>query len=413
MPTQQIKQLDEVECPKCGTAIPISEALRHQLTKELNEEIEQRVKREWEEEKAKIVAKAQKQAEESVTVQMQDLEAANREAQKKLRDSAETELAWLKEKRDLEEAARAAKLEAARDLNVQKAAIEENATRRVVEEHRFKDLENEKVIGDLRRALEDANRKAKQGSQQLQGEVQELDLEAFLKEQFPSDEIKPVAKGIRGADVLQIVTAPSGGLCGSILWESKRTKGWNDGWIGKLKDDQREAKADIAVIVSEVMPRELSNSGYKDRIWVTNYSTISLLAHALRTLLSQVASTKLAAANKDEISDMLFRYVTGPEFRQQVEGMVDTFKEMQETLNKEKRASIARWAKQEKQIEKAITITAGTYGSLRGLIGSSMQSIPALEAEEEGEEDTSSEPSAAQVVLDLPEVEDEPDGLPF
>jgi hypothetical protein len=413
MPTQQIKELDEVECPKCGTAIPISEALRHQLTKELNEEIEQRVKREWEEEKAKIVAKAQKQAEESVTVQMQDLEAANREAQKKLRDSAETELAWLKEKRDLEEAARAAKLEAARDLNVQKAAIEENATRRVVEEHRFKDLENEKVIGDLRRALEDANRKAKQGSQQLQGEVQELDLEAFLKEQFPSDEIKPVAKGIRGADVLQIVTAPSGGLCGSILWESKRTKGWNDGWIGKLKDDQREAKADIAVIVSEVMPRELSNSGYKDRIWVTNYSTISLLAHALRTLLSQVASTKLAAANKDEISDMLFRYVTGPEFRQQVEGMVDTFKEMQETLNKEKRASIARWAKQEKQIEKAITITAGTYGSLRGLIGSSMQSIPALEAEEEGEEDTSSEPSAAQVVLDLPEVEDEPDGLPF
>jgi hypothetical protein len=413
MPTQQIKELDEVECPKCGTAIPISEALRHQLTKELNEEIEQRVKREWEEEKAKIVAKAQKQAEESVTVQMQDLEAANREAQKKLRDSAETELAWLKEKRDLEEAARAAKLEAARDLNVQRAAIEENATRRVVEEHRFKDLENEKVIGDLRRALEDANRKAKQGSQQLQGEVQELDLEAFLKEQFPSDEIKPVAKGIRGADVLQIVTAPSGGLCGSILWESKRTKGWNDGWIGKLKDDQREAKADIAVIVSEVMPRELSNSGYKDRIWVTNYSTISLLAHALRTLLSQVASTKLAAANKDEISDMLFRYVTGPEFRQQVEGMVDTFKEMQETLNKEKRASIARWAKQEKQIEKAITITAGTYGSLRGLIGSSMQSIPALEAEEEGEEDTSSEPSAAQVVLDLPEVEDEPDGLPF
>ena len=145
-----------------------------------------------------------------------------------------------------------------------------------------------------------------------------------------------------------------------------------------------------------------------------NYSTLNLLALALRMTLVQVASTKLAAENKDEISDLVFRYVTGPEFRQKVEGMVDTFKEMKETLEKEKRASIARWAKQEKQIEKAVVITAGTYGSLRGLIGSSMQSIPALE--EEGEEDTIRAPVAQAKVLNFPEVHEnntDDEDLPF
>ena len=391
-------------------------SLRYQLTKKLNEEVEQRVKKQWEEERAKIVAKAKKQVEESVAVQIQDLEAANQAAQKKLRDSAEAELAWLKEKRGLEEVARTARLEAARDVNAQKAEIEENATKRVVEEHRFKDLKNEKIIGDLTRALEDANRKAKQGSQQLQGEVQELDVEVFLKELFPFDEVKSVGKGMRGADVLQIVTGASSNLCGSILWESKRTKSWGSDWIGKLKDDQREAKADIAVIISEILPKDLPNSGYKERIWVTSYSSLRLLALALRMTLLEVASTKLAAENKDEISDLLFRYVTGPEFRQKVEGMIDTFKEMKKTIEKEKRASIARWAKQEKQIEKAIVITAGTYGSLQGYIGSSMQSIPALEMGEADEEDTIREPVAQAKVINFPEAYEnnaDDDDLPF
>lgn len=420
MTTQQPTQFDEIECPQCGHIIPISEALRRQLTKEMAEEIEQRVKKEsddqWEEERAKIAARAKKQAEESVSVRIQDLEAKTQEAQKRAQASKQTELAWLKEKRELEEAARNAKLEAARDLNAQRAEIEESATKRVVEEHRFKDLENAKVIDDLTRALEDANRKAKQGSQQLQGEVQELDLEEFLKGQFPFDEIRPVAKGIRGADVLQVVTATSGNPCGSILWESKRTKEWGGGWISKLKDDQREAKADVAVIVSEIMPRHVPNSGVKERIWVINYSSLRILALALRAGLLEVASTRRAAENKDEISDMLFRYVTGPEFRQKVAGMVDTFKDMQETIEKEKRATIARWAKQEKQIDKAVAITAGTYGDLRGLIGSYMESIPALEAGEEDEKDTTPAPAAQAKVVNFPEVYEnntDDDELPF
>lgn len=252
-----------------------------------------------------------------------------------------------------------------------------------MEEHRLKDHEKEKVIQDLKVALENANRRAQQGSQQLQGEVQELDIESILKEQFPHDDIMPVPKGIRGADALQIVKMPSGTVCGSILWESKRTKSWSEAWIKKLKDDQREAKADVAVIISEILPKDLPNSGYRDRVWIGDYSALRLLSVALRASLVGIASAKLVSDNKDEISDLLFRYVTGSEFRQKVEAMVDTYKDMRDTIDREKRASIARWSKQEKQIEKVIAITAGTYGDLRGLIGSSMQSIPALEAGEE------------------------------
>lgn len=439
-----IKKLDEIECPKCGHPIPISEALRHQMTEELKDQInqkekdfsirekeikdkeaqikeqekdvdkrvekevsvaisgrekelknrenqlseaersvEKRVKDSVDQERTKLEADAKKKAEEAISIEMRDAKSQLQEVKEKLKLSEKTELDLRKRERELEEKQQNIELETARQLSAQKAEVEESVSKKFAEEHRLKDHEKEKVIQDLKVALEDANRKAQQGSQQLQGEVQELDIEAILKEQFPHDEIVPVPKGIRGADALQIVKMPSGTVCGSILWESKRTKNWSEAWIKKLKDDQREAKANTAVIISEVLPKDLPNSGYRDRVWIGDYSTLRLLSVALRTSLVGIASAKLASDNKDEISDLLFRYVTGSEFRQKVEGMIDTYKDMRETIDRDKRASIARWSKQEKQIEKVMIITAGTYGDLRGLIGSSMQSIPALEAGEE------------------------------
>jgi len=443
MPTS-VKKLDEIECPKCGHPIPVSEALRHQLSEELKEQIDQkekdfsirekelkdkesqikeqekdvekrvatavsaaltsrekelktreaqlsesersiekRVKDSVDQERNKLEADAKKRAEEAMSVEVQDTKSQLQETKEKLRLAEKAELDLRKRERELEEKQQNIELETTRQLSAQKAEVEESVSKKFAEEHRLKDHEKEKVIQDLKVALEDANRKAQQGSQQLQGEVQELDIESILKEQFPHDEIVPVPKGIRGADALQIVKMPSGTVCGSILWESKRTKSWSEAWIKKLKDDQREAKADIAVIISEVLPKDLPNSGHRDRVWIGDYSTLRLLSVALRASLVGIASVKLASDNKDEISDLLFRYVTGSEFRQKVEAMVDTYKDMRDTIDREKRASIARWSKQEKQIEKVIAITAGTYGDLRGLIGSSMQSIPALEAGEE------------------------------
>src|SRR3989344_7958658 len=426
MPTS-VKKLDEIECPKCGHPIPVSEALRHQLSEELKEQekdvekrvatavsaaltsrekelktreaqlsesersIEKRVKDSVDQERNKLEADAKKRAEEAMSVEVQDTKSQLQETKEKLRLAEKAELDLRKRERELEKKQQNIELETARQLSAQKAEVEESVSKRITEEHRLKDHEKEKVIQDLKVALENANRKAQQGSQQLQGEVQELDIESILKEQFPHDEIVPVPKGIRGADALQIVKMPSGTVCGSILWESKRTKSWSEAWIKKLKDDQREAKADIAVIISEVLPKDLPNSGHRDRVWIGDYSTLRLLSVALRASLVGIASAKLASDNKDEISDLLFRYVTGSEFRQKVEAMVDTYKDMRDTIGREKRASIARWSKQEKQIEKVIAITAGTYGDLRGLIGSSMQSIPALEAgEESGAEDPQS-----------------------
>lgn len=443
MPTS-IKKLDEIECPKCGHPIPVSEALRHQLSEELKEQIDQkekdfsirekglkdkesqikeqekdvekrvttavnvaltsrekelktreaqlfesersvekRVKDSVDQERTKLQADAKKRAEEAMSIEVQDAKSQLQETKEKLRLAEKAELDLRKRERELEEKQQNIELETARQLSAQKAEVEESVSKKFMEEHRLKDHEKEKVIQDLKVALENANRRAQQGSQQLQGEVQELDIESILKEQFLHDDIMPVPKGIRGADALQIVKMPSGTVCGSILWESKRTKSWSEAWIKKLKDDQREAKADVAVIISEILPKDLPNSGYRDRVWIGDYSTLRLLSVALRASLVGIASAKLVSDNKDEISDLLFRYVTGSEFRQKVEAMVDTYKDMRDTIDREKRASIARWSKQEKQIEKVIAITAGTYGDLRGLIGSSMQSIPALEAGEE------------------------------
>ena len=375
-------------------------------------EVETRVRDGLAKEKVRLESDAKKKAEESLSVEITDMKAQLQETKDKLKLAEKTELDLRKRERELSEREEKVELETARRLSEQRAEVEEATAKKYSEEHRLKDAEKEKIIQDLKVALEDANRKAQQGSQQLQGEVQELDIEAILKEQFPHDEIVPVPKGIHGADALQIVKMPSGVVCGSILWESKRTKNWSEAWIKKLKDDQREAKADLAVIISEVLPKDLPNSGFRDRVWIGNYITLRLLSLALRTQLVGIASAKLASENKDEIGDMLFRYVTGPEFRQKVEGMIDTYKDMKDTIDREKRAAMSRWAKQEKQIEKVVAITAGTYGDLRGLIGAPMQSIPALEEGEDLEEAPATKP------MDLEEDtkkrdEIDPDDIPF
>ena len=217
----------------------------------------------------------------------------------------------------------------------------------------------------------------------MQGEVLELELEQLLKTSFPIDMIEPVPKGIPGADVLQGVTTPTGHHCGVIIWESKRTKHWGDGWVGKLKDDQRAAKADIAVLVTQALPKGVTNFGQQDGVWVTTYACALGLVVALRQGMIQLMHMKMASVSKDEKMEVVFNFLTGSEFRNRVQAIVETFIAMQADLETEKRVSVKRWAQRQKQIERIIDNTAGMYGDLQGLIGTSMQSIPALEAGEE------------------------------
>jgi hypothetical protein len=326
-----------------------------------------------------------KEARDFVAVELEDMRRQVREKTEQITELQQTELGLRERERQLEDDKRSLELEVARKVDEERHKIEEVVSARVAEEYQLREKDHTKLIEDLREQLSIMKQKAEQGSQQMQGEVLELELEQLLKTSFPIDVIEPVPKGVPGADVLQAVTTQTGHHSGVIIWESKRTKHWSDGWVGKLKDDQRAAKADIAVLVTQALPKGVTNFGQQDGVWVTTYACALGLAAALRQGLIQLMHMKMASVSKDEKMEVVFNFLTGSEFRNRVQAIVETFIAMQADLETEKRVSVKRWAQREKQIERIIDNTAGMYGDLQGLIGTSMQSIPALEAGEEVE----------------------------
>jgi hypothetical protein len=399
-------------CPYCRKEIPLDEALTHQISEkirgELREELSNREaelktriealaakekevaaarekqERELEAEKGRLGAQyqadlkaglakagedAQKQAVEKVSLELTDLRQQVEEKAKAVKEFQEKELQLRKEKRALEEEKQNLELEVQRKLDAERENIRKTAEQRASEEHLLKMREKDKLIEDLKSQTEELKRRIEQGSQQLQGEVLELELEDMLRTVFVHDTVEPVPKGMRGADVMQKVCGPKGDFCGTIIWESKRTKAWSDGWIDKLKEDQREARADVAVIVSTVLPKEMSGIGQVNGVWVTEYPLAVGLATALRTGLVQVAMAKQSAVGKNEKMDMLYGYLCGPEFRQQIEGIVEAFVSMRKDLDQEKRAMEKVWAKREKQIDRVVKNCVRMYGSMQGIIG--------------------------------------------
>ncbi|MDA2922009.1 DUF2130 domain-containing protein [Patescibacteria group bacterium AH-259-L07] len=416
-------QTDKIKCPECNALIPITETLQHQLTesvrkeyeeklaeqkhslseqqkelvqkekaleekeKSIDERVQQSVKIEIEAQKKILAQKARKQVEEDLALEMRDLKDDLKVKEEKLEEAKKTELQLRKRERELEARAKDIELEVARKIDQERKKVEDEVAKRILDERRMKDAEKDKQISDMRRQIEDLKRRAEQGSQQAQGEIQELELEKELSQLFPVDNVQPVPKGMQGADVIQEVLTNSGRRCGAIIWESKRTKNWSDGWISKLKDDQRSAKADVAIIVTQVLPKDIRNFGFVNGIWVTNYASFHGLAVAIRQKITELAFTKVMAASKDKRADVLFHYLTGPEFRQRIEAIIEAFSDMKIELDKEKRLYERSWAKREKQLQSVLLNTAGMYGDLQGVIGSSMQTIPALEAGSEEEEE--------------------------
>ena len=243
----------------------------------------------------------------------------------------------------------------------------------------FGDKEKEKQIKDLRKALDAAKRKSEQGSQENQGEVLELDIQARLEQLFPQDQIRPVPKGVRGADLIQEVRNAAQQACGNIVWETKNTKNWQQGWLDKLKDDQRTIGAEIAVLVSAALPEDIDGFGHLDGIWICGLRTWPALAAVLREQLLQVAFAHAASEGKQEKMDLLYRYLAGDQFRQKVQGIVEAFEALQSQLNRERRAMEKQWKEREKQIERVINNTVGMYGEMSGILGGSLPGIPSLE----------------------------------
>ncbi|PIY65199.1 DUF2130 domain-containing protein [Candidatus Shapirobacteria bacterium CG_4_10_14_0_8_um_filter_39_15] len=360
--------MDKIKCPNCGQLVEITEALKGEIRQESQAELEKELR-------IKI-------SEENKT-EILDLKKTLEEKDKKVEEMREHELELREEKRKLEERGKELALEVGRKIDEERKKIEETVVKQAEEEHRLKDLEKEKKITDLTRALEDATRKAQQGSQQTQGEVLELDLEESLKTNFKEDEILPVAKGEEGADIRQVVKSPKGIFCGTILWEVKRTKTWQDKWLTKLKDDLRAEKANIPVIVTIAFPKEMKSAmELIDGVWVCGYELMIPLAILLRRNLLDVTYQKLVLAQKTGKADLLYDYITGHEFKQQVEALVETYQEMREQIAKERQVlEKSLWVREE-QIKRLMSSTAQVYGSVQGLAGSAMPEVKGLELQE-------------------------------
>jgi hypothetical protein len=401
--------LDKIKCPNCGDSFPVTQALYHQIAERAREEIQQhtaRREKELEVERqrlkeervaiettvsqrtkaatAEIEKQAQAKAHDAVSVELEDLKRQAAEKDKKLVEAREAELEWLKQKRVLDERAKNIELESARKMEAERQTIQDETARRVTEEYRLRDAEKDKKLQDALRVNDELKRKLEQGSQQTQGEVLELHLEEHIRAAFPSDQIDPVPKGMKGADVIQQVFNRSGQLCGTIVWESKRTKAWSDEWLQKLKDDQRALKAEIAIIVSDVVPKDLNGFAQKSGIWVSTFPCAINVAAILRSQLIQLASVRSAAVGKNEKMELLYGYLTSTEFRHRVEAIAEAFMQMQNDLLQERRVAEKSWAKRQKEIDRVFQNTAGMYGELQGLLGStSLQDIPALTASDD------------------------------
>jgi hypothetical protein len=328
-----------------------------------------------------LEARAKADAEQALEARLKDLSEAVTRKDQDLQQFRELELGLRKKQRELEAAVLDADLKVQRTLAEERSKIREDAEARTQESHRLKDLEKDKLIQDLKSALDDMKRKADQGSMETQGEVLELDFEERLRRMFHLDDIQPVPRGIRGADLVQMVRTPVGADCGSIIWETKNTKAWSPGWISKLKDDMAETRASLAILVTVALPEGIARFGQVDGVWVSDPLSALPLAAALRQQLLQLERERQASTGKSVKMEMLYAYLAGNEFKGRVEGIVEAFTSLQDQLQRERRAMEKNWKEREKQIERVIKNTVGLYGDMQGIIGGQIPIIEALELE--------------------------------
>jgi hypothetical protein len=411
-----------ITCPKCGTEIRLTESLaapliattRKQFEQQLSQKDEDIAKREQGiREKEKQIAEARRTLDDQVADQVAAQLKSERtrvieEESKKAKLAAATELdnkarelaelqdvlkvrdaklaeaqqaqaELIKKQRELDDAKRELELTVEKRVQDGLTEVRTQAKREAEEGLKLKVMEKDQTIASMQQKIEELKQRAEQGSQQLQGEVQELELENLLRVKFPFDSIEPVPKGEFGGDVLQRVVSQSGQASGTILWETKRTKNWSDGWLVKLREDQRTAKADISIIVSQVLPKGVEAFDVIDGVWVTSPRAALPVAIVLRHTLLQVSMARQSSEGQQTKTEMVYQYLTGPRFRHRVEAIVEAFSTMQEDLDKERKAIMKQWAKREEQIERVMGATVGMYGDLQGIAGKSLQEIEGLE----------------------------------
>lgn len=410
-----------INCPKCGESFPLDETLAGPMIAQVRAEAGKLVSASKREAEEKINALATKEAamatkekeladrEASIKSAVNQAMAAERqliaqterenirkelapelEAEKKkaselatqLETSQKAELALRQQRDELEQRTKALDLEVARKVDDQRKAIQEQASKDADDKARLRLAEKDKTISDMQKKLEEAQRKATQGSQQMQGEVLELDFESTLRQFFPQDTVEPVKTGARGGDVLQRILGEVGRSVGTIFWETKRAQSWGGDWAAKAKQDATEAKAEVAIIVSEVMPKGVHDFGPYEGVWVTRQAHAIVLGIALRQGILTTADARQGAEGKESKMERLYAYMIGNEFRAILEGIALPFRELHDELLAEKRATQSRWRRQERRIERVLSSVAGLQGDLQGIAGSEMPQLPAFTDEE-------------------------------
>jgi len=407
-----------IVCPQCKTEIKLTESLAAPLLESVKRDYEQRLsqkdadmtKREQaladrahllekakatldqqvaqklQQERSRIAAEEQQKAKlalgndlDQKAKEISSLQDVLKQRDIKLAEAQKAQAELIRKERELDDAKRELDLTVEKRVQADLTTERDKARKEAEEELKLKVMEKDQTITAMQRQIEDLKRRAEQGSQQLQGEVQEMELEALLTAKFPRDTIQPVPKGEFGGDVLQRVIGPLNQACGTILWECKRTKNWSDGWLPKLREDQRTAKAEIAVIISQALPKDIETFGFVDGVWVADPKVTLPVAMSLRQSLIEVASVRQASEGQQTKMEMVYQYLTGPRFRQRVQAIVEAFSSMREDLDRERKAITRQWAKREEQIDRVMQATVGMYGDLQGIAGKTLQEIEGLE----------------------------------
>ena len=385
-----------IGCPSCGKKIPLTRALQAEIEESLRSDFDQALaKRErelrvsYEARVAEEVESAQRdaaaRAEKTLERELGDLKEQIVEQARALEEARRQELALRRRERELEQKQQDLELTVTREMDRERARIVADAQERIAEQHRLKEAEKDRQLTELRRQIEDLKRRAEQGSQQLQGEAGECELESILRASFPLDDLQPVAQGARGADLHHVIIDPRGVRSAAILWECKNAKHWSDGWIQKLKADQRSLHADVAVLVTASLPKGMARFGLVEGVLVCDFASAVALAAVVRTNLLQLSQARNAAINKGEKLELLHRYLSGVQFRQRVEAIVEAFSTMRGDLEQERRAAERAWARRARQLEAVTLGVAGMYGDLQGLVPG-LPSIPLLGMPDGGDE---------------------------
>lgn len=412
---KNMKNNTQIKCPNCGTSIDVQDILANQLENEIqqkyqtqlaeerkkydtefenlnkakeqfelrkkqeNEMFQERLDKQLKEDRKLLEEKLKTKFQEEQSEQFNALQKELNEKSEQIKELNRTKAEIEKLKREKSELKEIAEAEAQKSLNETLIAEKEKIRKQEEDKNELRFKELQKQLEDQRRLTEEMKRKQEQGSMQLQGEVQELAIEEWLASQFPLDSIEEIKKGARGGDCVQIVNTRTLQNCGTIYYESKRTKDFQPSWIEKFKADIREKGANIGVLVTEVMPSDMERMGLKDGIWICNYDEFKGLCSVLRESIIQISVAVSSQENKGDKMHMLYDYLTGNTFRLQVEAIVEGFTQMKADLESEKRAMQSIWKKREKQIDKVTVNTIDMHASIKGIAGNAIQSVTLLE----------------------------------